>query len=122
MKLSEWFRPPRAVLTLFISLMVVCAAALAWLSRQVFVQDRVVAAQQRQAQLETAADRAVAAIEQRFAAPDVEVTIAASGEAEIHPAGSLAFVPSQPAPAPPRTEIFAAAETLEFVKQDLPGA
>jgi hypothetical protein len=41
MNLLEWFRPPRAVLTLFIGLMAICALALGWLGWQVLVQDRI---------------------------------------------------------------------------------
>src|SRR5436305_439164 len=92
----DWLRPPRAVLTLFITLMVVCALVLGWLGWQVLVQDRAVEAQHRQEQLESVADRAVAAIERTLASSDAEVTITANGEAEIAPMGSLAYVPAQP--------------------------
>ena len=115
---KEWFRPPRAVLTLFIGLMTVCALALGWLSWQVLVQDRAVEAQQRQDQLESAADRAVAAMERASASPDAELTVSANGEIEITPAGRLAYVPAQIAPSPVRAEVFAQAEALEFATKD----
>ncbi len=82
---QEWFRPPRAVLTLFICLMLVCALALGWLGWRVLEQDRAVEAQGRQERLESAADRVVAAIERAFDAADMEVTVAAneSGDAQV---------------------------------------
>ncbi len=114
----EWFRPPRVVLTLFISLMTVCALALGWLGWQVLVQDRAVEAQQRQEQIEGAADRAVAAMERAFAAADAEVIVAANGDVAITPAGRLAYAPAQPASTAVPAEIFAEAEALEFGRQD----
>src|SRR5580704_9445880 len=107
MKPLEWFRPPRAVLTLFIGLMTVCALALGWLGRQVLVQDRAVEAQHRQERLETAADRAVAAIERALAVSDAEVTVTPNGDVRIAPAGRLAYAPAQTDPAPVPTEVFA---------------
>jgi signal transduction histidine kinase len=118
MNLHEWFRPPRAVLTLFIALMMVCALALGWLGWQVLVQDRAVEAQRRQEQLESAADRAVVAMERAFATSDAEVTVGANGDVEITPARRLAYAPPQTASSPVPSEIFAEAEALEFGKQD----
>jgi signal transduction histidine kinase len=118
MRAQEWFRPPRAVLTLFIALMVVCALALGWLGWQVLVQDRAVEAQQRKEQLESAADRAVASIEHSFATPDAEITIMAHGAVEVTPAGQLAYVPTQTLEVVPG-EVFASGEALEFAKPDL---
>ncbi len=77
MKLALWFHPPRIVLSLFFGLMAVCALALGWLGWQVVVQDRVVEAQRQQQELESAVDRAVAAMERAFSATDVEVTVSA---------------------------------------------
>jgi len=88
MKLTEWLRPPRVVLTLFIDLMAVCATALGWLGWQVLVQDRAVEAQRREEQLESAADRTVAAMERVFTFADAEVTVAAKA-AWNPPGGSL---------------------------------
>ena len=117
MKPVQWFQPPRVVLTLFISLMAACALALAWLGWQVVVQDRAVEAQQRQEQVERAADRAVAAMERALAIPDVTVMMAADGSVEVTPAGRLAYVPEHAA-AVPAPEIFAEAEALEFDRRD----
>jgi signal transduction histidine kinase len=121
MQLREWFRPPRAVLSLFIGLMAICGLALGWLGWQVLVQDRVVEAQRRQEQLENAADRAMAAMERLLAGADVEVSVAANGEAQVSPAGRLAYVPAEPAGTPLRPEIFAEAEALEFGRRDFAG-
>jgi signal transduction histidine kinase len=119
MKLAaEWFRPPRVVQTLFISLMMVCALVLGWLGWQVLVQDREVEAQRRQGQTEIAADRAVAAMEGTFAAGDAEVTVTTSGEVRIAPAGRLAYAPAPIEPSLITTGVFADAEALEFGKQD----
>src|SRR5690242_20259761 len=117
MKLSDWFRPPRVVLTLFISLMTVCAVALGWLGLQVFVQDRAMETQRHQEPLESAADRAVAAIERGFAASDVEVRVSASGQVEISPAGRLAYAPAQPVSVV-QPDMFSKAEAMEFGGQD----
>jgi signal transduction histidine kinase len=119
MKLLEWFRPPRAVLTLFIGLMAVCALALGWLGWQVLVQDRIVEAQRRQEQLENAADRAMAAMERALAGSDVEVAVTANGDVQITPAGWLAYAPAPPTWTPVRQEIFADAESFEFGRRDL---
>jgi signal transduction histidine kinase len=107
------------VLTLFIGLMAACALALGWLGWQVLVQDRVVEAQRRQEQLEGAADRVLAATERALANPTVEVTVKPNREAEIIPAGRLAYVPSESAPEPPvPAGVFDEAEALEFGRQD----
>jgi signal transduction histidine kinase len=118
MKLVQWFYPPRVVLTLFICLMALCALSLGWLGWQVLVQDRAVEAQQRREQLESAADRAVAAIERTFAASDAEVTVTAHGEVDMIPAGRLAYKPSQPRWVGVRGDIFAEAEGFEFTDRD----
>src|SRR5579863_9531484 len=118
MKLVEWFRPPRVVMTLFIGLMALCALALGWLGWQALVQDRAVEAQRRQEQLESAADRAVAAMERAFASADAQVTIAANGDVEVTPSGRLAYTPVQAGLESIRPDLFAEAEALEFGKQD----
>lgn len=118
MKLAEWFRPPRAVLTLFMGLMAVCALALGWLGWQVLVQDRAVETERERDQLESAADRAVAAMERALGSPDAQVTIAVNGDLEVTPPGRLAYVPAQAAVPPIRADLFAEAEALEFGKQD----
>jgi signal transduction histidine kinase len=118
MKPVEWFRPPRVILTLFIGLMLVCALALGWLAWQVLVQDRAVEAQRRQEQLEGAADRAVTVIEHALRVWDAQVSVTATGDVEVTPAGRLAYAPMQSASPLAAPEIFADAEVLEFVTHD----
>ena len=56
MTFRDWFRPPRHVLTIFLSVAVVSAGALGWLSWLLVEQDRALEVQRRQARLEQAAD------------------------------------------------------------------
>ena len=56
MAFREWFRPPRHVLTIFLSVAVVSAVALGWLSWLLVEQDRALDVQRRQERLEQAAD------------------------------------------------------------------
>ena len=118
MNLAQWFQPPRVVLTLFVTLMTVCALALGWLGWQVVVQDRAVEAQRRQEQVERGADRAVAAMARAMAVADVDVTVTASGDVDVTPQARLAYMPPETAPVPIRAEVFTEAETLEFSRQD----
>lgn len=118
MKPREWFRPPLAVLTVFIGLMTVCALVLGLLGWQVLVQDRAVETQRRQEETEIAADRAIAAIERALAVPDAEVTVTSNGEIRMKPAGRLAYAPAQTGAIPVQAEIFEEAESLEFRNQE----
>ena len=118
MKFAQWFHPPRVVLTLFISLMTVCALALGWLGWKVLVQDRAVEAQQQQQQLESALDRAVTAIERAFSASDAEVTVTAAGDVEMTPPGRLAFAPTEATPNAIQEKAFSQAEALEYGSHD----
>ena len=72
----------------------------------------------KQEQLESVADRAVAAMERAFTSADAEVTVAANGEVRIAPDGRLPYVPTQTTPEPVRAEIFAEAEAVEFGNND----
>src|SRR5690242_8283645 len=114
MELVDWFRPPRVVFTLFAALMAACATALGWLGWQVLIQDRVVEAQRRQEQVESAADRAVAAMERVFTAPDAVISIAENGSVEVAPPGRLPYVPAHGPQEALRSDIFGEAEALEF--------
>ena len=114
----QWFHLPRVLLTLFISLMAVCAVALGWLGWQVVVQDAAVEGQRRLERLDNAANGALAAVEYALATADVGVTVLANGDVEITPPGSIAYVPAETASDPVQPEIFADAEALEFGRQD----
>ena len=52
MAFREWFRPPRHVLTIFLSVAVVSAVSLGWLTWLLVQQDRALDVQRRQARLE----------------------------------------------------------------------
>jgi hypothetical protein len=56
MPLAAWFRPPRQVLTIFVTVAGVSAVALGGLAWQLLEQDRDLEAQRRQFQLEQTAD------------------------------------------------------------------
>ena len=66
MKFREWFSPPRRLLALFLTVILVPAAALVWLGWRVLEQDRTVEAQRLQERLEAAADRATDALIRRL--------------------------------------------------------
>jgi signal transduction histidine kinase len=118
MRILPWFRAPRIVLTLFICLMVVCAAALGWLGWQIVIQDRAVEAQREQEFLTGAADRVVVAITRALMTADAEVTVTAAGEVQVSPAGKLAFTPTETSQSPLPADIFAEAEAFEFQNRD----
>ena len=52
MAFREWFRPPHHVLTIFLSVAVVSAGSLGWLTWLLVQQDRALDVQRRQARLE----------------------------------------------------------------------
>lgn len=59
MTFREWFRPPRHVLTIFLCVATVSAAALGWLSWLLLEQDGALDVQRRQERMEQAADHAM---------------------------------------------------------------
>src|SRR5512139_922615 len=76
-----WLAPPRRVLTSFLVVVAACVAALAWLGYRLLQQDRALASQRVQEQLETAADRAAVAMDRRLAALEDALTDATRGTA-----------------------------------------
>jgi len=62
MSLSLWFRSPRYLLTLFLSIMLVLAASLSWLSWRLLRQDRALESQRSQERLDNAADLIAASL------------------------------------------------------------
>jgi len=135
MQARQWFRPPRHLVVLFVVVIVVPAAALAWLGWRLLEQDRALEGQRIQERLERAADSISAALERRL----TEITdhlpaLAASPPArlpddslivqfgphgvEAQPRGRLLYFPF-PAPSKelPRG-VFEAGEALEFRQQD----
>ena len=67
MPLRRWFRPPRHLLALFLAVTIIPATALAWLSWRLLEQDRALASQRVQEQLEHAADLVAADFGRRLA-------------------------------------------------------
>ena len=82
--LHRWFRPPRHLLALFLAVTIIPATALAWLSWRLLEQDRALASQRVQEQLEHAADLVAADFERGLA--DIQErlpTLATSPPAEV---------------------------------------
>ena len=137
----RWLQPPRRLLTSFLVVVVACVAALAWLGYRLLDQDRALASQRLQEQLENAADLTAAALERKLAEldtaldgpptdarlPDGTILFVAGQESfELHGSRRLLFYPESAAPedlaADARhaaaTEALRTAELLEFQKND----
>ncbi len=127
---SQWFRPPRHLLVLFMAVAIVPATALAWLSWRLLEQDRALENQRIQDRLEHAADRIGSALERRLSemadqlpslAEPVEDALAITFgpyQIETHPSGRLLYYPfiAQAEEAP--GHVFATGEAFEFRDQD----
>lgn len=150
MSLSQWFRPPRHLLALFLAVTLVLASALGWLSWRWLQQDRSLESQRLQERVEHTADLAGAALLRSFSEIDRQLTdlavlpasqldVAASQNAkqlaenalivvlhtrgvEAYPNNGLLYYPLLPAPKEPPASVFAAGEILEFQRPDPAGA
>ena len=139
MSLRRWFRPPRHLLVLFLVVTIIPAITLAWLSWRLVEQDRALASQRVQEQLERAVDLIAADFERRLAdIQELLPTLAASPPADLandgliveigadhieaHPADRLLYRPfvAQTEEAPGNQ--FEAGEALEYRQRDFPGA
>ena len=137
--LLRWFRPPRHLLALFLAVTIIPATALAWLSWRLVQQDRALASQRVQEQLEHAADLVAADFERRLADIQEQLpTLAASPPAGLpsdalivdigadqvaaHPADRLLYRPFVSPPKDAPGSPFDAGEALEFRQQDFPKA
>jgi signal transduction histidine kinase len=124
-----WFKPPRRVLTSFLVVVVACVAALAWLGYRLLEQDRALASQRVQDQLERAADLTAAALARRLAElqnvlgetpggaglPEGTILIALRGAVlEQQGAHSLLFYPELEVSQPVSTDALRRAEAAEF--------
>jgi signal transduction histidine kinase len=135
MFLREWFRPPRHLLALFIAIIVLPAAVLAWLAWRTFEQDRALERQRLHERLEAAATGVASGLEARLNELSRQLpALAASASASVpgdsvllvirdegvgeRPPGRLLFFPRVPAGRDPRDTRLAAAETLEFRSQN----
>jgi signal transduction histidine kinase len=150
MAVSDWLRPPRHLIVLFLGIALILMSTLAWLGWRLFQQDRALERQRVQVRLEHAADivtaeltRRLAGIEDRLARlasiPSVEIPDSANqyaalfcrdavvlvldeGELAAYPGGRLPFYPVAPTRPEADARVFAAGEVLEFRQRDLAGA
>jgi len=131
---SQWFRPPRHLLVLFLAVTAVPAFALAWLGWRLLEQDRALESQRIQERLERAADLIVTSLELRLSetearlpalanpAEDALVVTFGPREVEAHPGGRLLYYPLVPPVQESPGNVFEAGEALEFQQQDYVGA
>lgn len=125
MTISDWFRPPRHLLALFVAATVVPALALGWMAWVSLGQDAALDRQRVQDTLDAAAGRIASDLQRRLEeqsrrlaalvrAPPVSLpgdavllTVADGGVAE-RPAGRLLYFPSETVRQTQRTDILAA--------------
>jgi signal transduction histidine kinase len=135
MFLREWFHPPRHLLALFIAIVVLPAAALAWLAWRTFEQDRALERQRLHDRLEAAATSVASGLEtgldklsrqlpalaaaSSVLLPDDSVLLVVRDEGVgERPPRRLLFFPRVPAGRRPQDARLAAAETQEFRNQN----
>src|SRR6266704_369345 len=138
MHVRDWLRPPRQLLSVFLAVALVSAAAFGWLGVLLFDQDKTLEVEQRQERLEQAADRAVAVMQRTLATlqanasppPDrdrplpsgVLMISVESGVVTVAPEGSLPYFPVvATVPEAPATT-FVEGERMEFAAGALSGA
>jgi signal transduction histidine kinase len=150
MAVSDWLRPPRHLIVLFLGIALILMSTLAWLGWRLFQQDRALERQRVQVRLEHAADivtaeltRRLAGIEDRLArlaslpsvdlpdsaeryaalfCGDAVVLVLGDGDLAAYPSGRLPYYPITPARPEPDLRVLADGETLEFRQRDLAGA
>ena len=147
MNLHRWYRSPAS---LFLAVMLVLAATLAWLGWQLLEQDRVLETQRTQERLDNAADLIAAALlhnlseskdrftgllalsEPELSAQASEIAGQGNGAAllvvlreqtvDAYPPASLLYYPFLPAAEEPPASIFEAGEVSEFQRRDFENA
>ena len=138
MRVSAWFRPPRQILAIFLTVAAMSAVALGGLAWQLLEQDRDLETQRQQVQLEQKADALVAAMQQELAdlqahvgaesppdqplARDVVAITITSEHIASSPAGRLLYYPAPPLGRQVSPLVFAEGEQLEFRAADLSAA
>jgi signal transduction histidine kinase len=137
MELRAWFRPPRQLLLVFAGVAALSVGAVGWLGWLLFEQDVALEVQRRQERLEDAADRTASAMQRaiadlrtltRAATPDAaapaSVAVLSIGEdaVAIRPPGRLLYHPVRATEPIPPADLFAEADSLEFVRRDFAGA
>ena len=146
MSLSLWFRSPRYLLTLFLTIMLVLAASLSWLSWRLLKQDRALESQRIQERLDNAADLIAASLLHKFsesrdqftsllalsdsdlAARAAELASQGAGTALIvvfrpqavdaYPRAASLYYPFLPTAKEPPASMYEAGEVAEFQQKD----
>ena len=146
MWLSQWFRPPRHLLMLFLVIALVLASALGWLSWRFLQQDRALENQRIQERLDHAADviaaallRSLSGIEEqltslsvppdsqsaarasqyaRHLGEDALVVVLSASSVEAYPNTRLLYYPVLAASKEPPASVFALGEAFEFQQKD----
>jgi signal transduction histidine kinase len=150
MAVSDWLRPPRHLVVLFLGIALILVSTLAWLGWKLFQQDRALERQRVQVRLEHAADlvaaemdRRLGSIEEQLArlatvaradlpdsaervagrfSPNTVTLVLTGDDLAAYPSGRLLYYPTvSPAPAPD-ARVYAPGEVLEFRRGDLAGA
>jgi signal transduction histidine kinase len=107
MSVRDWFRPPRSVLTLYAIGAATGVGCLIWLAASLLAQEKVVEAERARAELDAAADRAVAlsqrslnelerllSVDQAQPPPGTVVIRVDRSKIDVRPVGGLMFVPA----------------------------
>jgi len=146
MALHQWFRSPRYLLTLFLTIMLVLAASLSWLGWRLLKQDRALESQRIQERLDNSADLIAASLQRKLSEsknqlnsflslPDADLAARASEIAgkgagtglivvfrpqavDAYPSTALLYYPFQPAARDAPDNIFEAGEVAEFQQKD----
>jgi hypothetical protein len=147
MAVSDWLRPPRHLIVLFLGIALILMSTLAWLGWRLFQQDRALEQQRVQVRLEHAADIVAAELTRRLGTIEDELTQLASlpaaeladsaeqyagqfcddavvlvlrdAELAAHPSGRLLYYPVTTPEAKPDAGVFARGEVLEFRRRNL---
>ena len=150
MAVSDWLRPPRHLVVLFLGIALILVSTLAWLGWRLFQQDRALEQQRVQVRLEHAADVVAAELTRRlssiedelaglstvaspalpdsarqFAAQfshDAVVLVLDENELAAYPSGRLLYYPATTPVPEPDASVFARGEALEFRRRDLTAA
>jgi signal transduction histidine kinase len=143
---KEWLQPPRYLVVAFFGITLISTTTLAWLSLRLVGQDRALATQRVQEDRENVAGLAAAELQKNLSQveerltglanlPDDEVSQRAAEysldlpsdsvlliftptRVEAHPAAHLTYYPMLPSQPEAPSEVFAAADTIEFRDKD----
>ena len=135
MPFSQWFRPPRHVLTVFLCLMCVFGGAMGWFGWQLLQQERSLERQRVQERLEQAADHMAATLQRSLSEletylgfipgpgvkqPPEGVALLRATERTItvYPPARLLYYPATPGGQEPSSAAFIEGEKLEFQQND----